>query len=412
MLRQMLFLFVFILIGLLLGKTGKIDPDHTGVISTLLVYVCTPFVNFRTFARNFTPAYIQRGYLYLIAAAVVIGVLHVFGGWLSRKLTEDPYEQKVWQYSLVVPNFGFMGYPVVGGALGEEALMDFMMFCLPFSLYVYAYSLPVLTRAKPSLRGLLNPPMLAIFGGMAVGLSGLPLPEAVTELIGPAADVLGCFGMILLGAVPLIVFSLGASMLIPAGDYSAFRQIEYSNNDEYEFTVYSDEKNLDHNMEAVSVLNPSIYPTLDEESRKDAVEELECVEANYLGIEPPAIEYADLGESTWGETDYEENTVRINAELLNDKTSENLVETLLHELYHVYTYRCIVLYNKLGKEDRGLLLFRVAEMCAQDFNNYESGEEDFEAYANQACEISARKYAEDGCAEIYERIGEYLEGKE
>ena len=207
MLRQMLFLFVFILIGLLLGKTGKIDPDHTGVISTLLVYVCTPFVNFRTFARNFTPAYIRRGYLYLIAAAVVIGVLHVFGGWLSRKLTDDPYERKVWQYSLVVPNFGFMGYPVVGGALGEEALMDFMMFCLPFSLYVYAYSLPVLTRAKPSLRGLLNPPMLAIFGGMAVGLSGLPLPEAVTELIGPAADVLGCFGMILLGAV-LSGFSL------------------------------------------------------------------------------------------------------------------------------------------------------------------------------------------------------------
>ena len=217
--------------------------------------------------------------------------------------------------------------------------------------------------------------------------------------------------MILLGAVPLIVFSLGASMLIPAGDYSAFRQIEYSNNDEYAFTVYDEEKNLDHNMEAVSVLDSSIYPSLDTESRMDAVEALECVEANYLGIEPPAIEYADLGESTWGETDYEENTVRINAELLKDKTSENLVETLLHELYHVYTYRCIVLYNKLGKEDRGLLLFRVAEMCAQDFNNYESGEEDFEAYANQACEISARKYAEDGCAEIYERIGEYLEGK-
>ena len=201
MLRQMLFLFIFVLIGLVLGKTGKINPDHTGVLSTLLVYVCTPFVNFRTFSRNFTPAYIREGYLYLVAAVVVIGVLHFAGGWLSRKLTDDPYEQKVWQYSLVVPNFGFMGIPVVGGALGEEALMDFLMFSLPFSVYVYAYSLPVLTRGRPGLRKCLNAPMAAILAGMAVGLAGIPLPDAVTELIGPAADVLGCFGMILLGAV-------------------------------------------------------------------------------------------------------------------------------------------------------------------------------------------------------------------
>ena len=201
MLRQMIFLFVFILVGLALGKTGKIDPDHAGIISTLLVYVCTPCVNFRTFARNFTPAYLREGYLYLVAAVLIIGLLHFSGGWFAGKLTKDPYEKKVWQYSLVVPNFGFMGVPVVSGAMGEKALMDFMMFSLPFSLYVYAYALPTLTRSRPSFRNFLNPPMLAILGGMAVGLSGLSLPDAVTELIGPAADVLGCFGMILLGAV-------------------------------------------------------------------------------------------------------------------------------------------------------------------------------------------------------------------
>ncbi len=43
--------------------------------------------------------------------------------------------------------------------------------------------------------------MLAIFAGMAAGLSGIGLPDAVTALIDPAAAALGCFGMILLGAV-------------------------------------------------------------------------------------------------------------------------------------------------------------------------------------------------------------------
>lgn len=201
MFQQMLFLFIFIMIGLFLGKTGRIDPAHSGIISGLMVYVCTPFLNFRTFARNFTCTYIQENYMYIIAAVIVIGILHISGGWLSRRLTEDSYEQKVWQYSMVTPNFGYMGVPVVIGALGEEALMDFMMFSLPFSLYIYAYSLPVLTRSKPSVRNFLTMPMLSIFAGMVVGLSGIALPDPVTELISPAADAMGCFGMILLGLV-------------------------------------------------------------------------------------------------------------------------------------------------------------------------------------------------------------------
>ena len=201
MLRQMLFLYFFILIGLFLGKSGKINPDHTGVISTLLVYVCSPFVNLRTFAGNFTLSYISKGYKFLIASVMIIAATHILGGLLSKKLTDDEYERKVWQYSLVVPNFGFMGIPVVSGALGEEALMDFMFFSLPFNIYIYAYSLPVLTRSKPSLRSFINPPMLAIIAGMILGISGVGLPDVVTDLISPAADAMGCIAMILLGAV-------------------------------------------------------------------------------------------------------------------------------------------------------------------------------------------------------------------
>ena len=134
----MLYLFLFVLIGLILGKTKRVDSRHSGIISALIVYVCLPFVNFRTFARNFTPTYLRDSYIYVIAAVIVIAVLHFSGGWLSSKLTEDPYEQKVWQYSLVVPNFSYMGISLVSGVLGEKALIDCMVFGLPFNLYIYA----------------------------------------------------------------------------------------------------------------------------------------------------------------------------------------------------------------------------------------------------------------------------------
>lgn len=218
--------------------------------------------------------------------------------------------------------------------------------------------------------------------------------------------------MILLGAVSLIVFSMGTSLVIPVGDFNAAKIIENKNNDQYEFSTYREEANLDHNMETVSKLDPSLYPSLEAGARMETIQVLARVEQNYLGISGVNIKYENLGKNTLGKANYEKNTVYINEELLKEESSENLVETLLHELYHLYTFRVIQVYQKLDREERGLLLFRVAEMSSQDMENYQDGDEDFEAYANQTCEYAARSYAEEGTKEIFERIAEYLRGGE
>ena len=201
MLEQMIILAVFMLVGFILGKTGKVNPQNASIISTILVFVCSPCVQIRTFSANFTAEYISNHYLLLIAALVLIVVMHLLGAQIVKPLTKDPYEREIWRYSLVMPNYGFMGIAVVGGAMGSEALLDFIVFTLPCTIYVYAVAYPILTRSKFKLKNLLTPALVSIFVGAILGLFQVELPSTVMKIINPFADAMGPLSMILSGIV-------------------------------------------------------------------------------------------------------------------------------------------------------------------------------------------------------------------
>ena len=199
--EQMIILAVFMLIGFVLGKARLVNPKHAGILSTVLIFVCSPCVNIRTFSANFTAAYISEHYLLLLAAIAVIGIMHPIGWLIVKPLTKEHYEREVWRYSLVMPNFGFMGIAVVGGALGEAALLDFIVFTLPFTVYVYAVAYPILTKSKFSVKNFITPAMLSILIGAVLGLLQVELPATVMKVINPFADVMGPLSMILSGVV-------------------------------------------------------------------------------------------------------------------------------------------------------------------------------------------------------------------
>lgn len=201
MLEQMVILFIFMVIGYVLGKTTRIDPKHAGIISTILVFVCTPCVNIRTFSSNFTTAYISENYPFLIAAIVIIVLLHPLMWLVAKLLTKKHYEREVWRYSLVVPNFGYMGVAVVGGALGDEALLNFMIFTLPFTVYIYTIAYPILTKSKFNWKNFITPAMLSIVVGAVLGLLQVELPSTVHKMIDPLANAMGPLSMILSGVV-------------------------------------------------------------------------------------------------------------------------------------------------------------------------------------------------------------------
>lgn len=196
---QVAILVLFALIGFVLAKAKLLNADHSKILSTLLVYVFLPANSFRTFAANFNVKYIKDNYSLILISIVVLAVLIIIAHPLSRILTKDSYKRAVYNYSLTIPNFGYMGYALAESILGSSALLDVMIFGLPLSIYVYTYGYCILTKTSLKPKKLINPVTLSLLLGMVVGLSGLKLPNFINGFLNTAAAPMGIISMLLTG---------------------------------------------------------------------------------------------------------------------------------------------------------------------------------------------------------------------
>ena len=200
--RQVVVLLLFALIGCVMVKKNVIRSEHSALLSSIAVHVFLPCSAFNTFCSNFTPAYLAEKYPLLLVSTGLLVVLVLLGKFLARKLQPTGYNRAVYEYSLIVANASYMGYPLMQGLYGDAGLLDMMVFALPLSLYTFTLGFDLLTEQDKSgfqLKRLLKPVMVAMFLGCVVGLTGIPVPKVITQVTSSGGACLGPAGMLLLG---------------------------------------------------------------------------------------------------------------------------------------------------------------------------------------------------------------------
>ncbi len=198
---QVLILLIFIAVGFTLGKTKIVQDAHTKSISGLLVYALLTCNVFKTFSERFTPEYVVTNYRLLLISAVVICITFVAAHFTAKLFSKHKYEQSVYEYSLIVPNYGYMGYALAEAFFGQAGLMDYMVYTMPLSIFVYTIGVAKLTKQKVSLKGLCNPVIIAMALGIVVGLTGLQLPQVLKDVVSKSAACMAPVSMLFTGVV-------------------------------------------------------------------------------------------------------------------------------------------------------------------------------------------------------------------
>lgn len=199
--EQVLILIIFAMIGFALAKMKVVDANHTKNITGLLVYVFSTCNTFRTFATNFNVSFIMSNYSLIIASLIVLAVLLVVTYFIAKPMSQSKYEQYVYQYSLIMPNFGYMGYVLAEALFGEAGLIGIMVFSIPMLIYIYLISFCILTKKPVSVKGLVNALTVTMALGMVVGLAEIELPTVVTSVLDTSRACMGPVSMILAGIV-------------------------------------------------------------------------------------------------------------------------------------------------------------------------------------------------------------------
>lgn len=168
-------------------------------------------------------------------------------------------------------------------------------------------------------------------------------------------------------------------------------------------------KTIEKNMDTLLLLQQEQWSKLDTPARLAVMQTVGDIEANYLGIQALPIHAELLGENTLGQYNASERTVALNIDHLTNANAETMLLTVCHELYHAYQHRLVDLYSAMDEETKALLLFRDAACYKDEFENYIHGEDDFENYAAQWCEIDSDDYARSAAGRYYSSIHDYLE---
>lgn len=207
-LSPMLVMFVCILIGFILRKT-KAAPENTAtVLSRLEINVLLPALNLKTFLTYCTVESITARWQTVLYGVVAVALTVAMGVPLAKLFTKDKDEFKIYRYSLMIANYGFLGNAIVPAIMGAEAMYDYMLFNIPLNILLYAWAFNSLIpegkgQKKSVWKSLLNPTSIAMTIGIVLGLLGVGpmLPGFITTTLGNLSSCMGPLAMLLTGFV-------------------------------------------------------------------------------------------------------------------------------------------------------------------------------------------------------------------
>lgn len=141
------------------------------------------------------------------------------------------------------------------------------------------------------------------------------------------------------------------------------------------------------------------WAVLSKDDRLQALKELCEYERNYLGITRDLqVSFVNLaGRHLLGAASPENGIILIDENYLTEDSkvynARAAMNTMIHEIFHIYEYELMALSEKLNDDEKKLLKFNSVNDYLLESDNYISGALDYSGYYNQSLEKDSRAYA-------------------
>lgn len=204
--NQIVFLILLIGIGYALAKAGIIKEEAAGMLAKLETFIFCPAVSMQSAMENFTVDKLKSAGILVVLGFAITLVIIPFAILLAKVFTKDNYMQNIYKYAFTFANYGYMGNAVVL-ALFPDYFFEYVMFTLPMSILIFSWIVPAWLLAdtgatltlKDKVKNIVNPMFIALFVGMIIGISGLPIPVWLKSTVSASANCMSPIAMLLTG---------------------------------------------------------------------------------------------------------------------------------------------------------------------------------------------------------------------
>lgn len=182
-----------------------VDDSFEKQLGNFLVNFALPFMIIRSLYTGFAWDHLRQ-YAAAILLALMVLALSGAVGQACYFLMGRTYTGRAFRFGLLISNFTFMGMPLAENLLGTEGLSYFALFTVPIRIFYYCAVERLLsprTRRESRLHALrqsiTSPPVLGVFAGLLIAMTGIALPNAVEAVVSGLGSICSPMGMILCG---------------------------------------------------------------------------------------------------------------------------------------------------------------------------------------------------------------------
>lgn len=193
LMEQIAELFLMILMGYIIVKTGLLKGEDSKVISKIVLYLVIPCVIINAFQVDYTSEKVKE--LLLVFAASVLLLAAVWGAGKVLKLNE------VEATSIYYSNSGNLIVPLVTFILGKEWVLYGCVFMSVQLVFLWTHGKNTISReGKWDWKKIVfNVNMISVFAGVVLFFTKIRLPEIVDQSLSSVGSMIGPASMIVTG---------------------------------------------------------------------------------------------------------------------------------------------------------------------------------------------------------------------
>lgn len=199
-------IFLLILVGFFLAKKGFLTEQSQKEMTSLILYVLLPCTLIKSFDIDFSRDILNTGLKIAVTMFITYNVSYILADFIGKRYKLNLSQKDVHILSMVIPNVGFMGYPIVNAIMGPEGIIFAVMANMGFELFAWTIGIKTISRHSHIkntdnivVHLLKTPAIVAIIIGMILFTTPLSVPEPLKSTMLLLASAMSPIAMIIVG---------------------------------------------------------------------------------------------------------------------------------------------------------------------------------------------------------------------
>lgn len=203
-------IFIIMLPGYILKKTGVLSKQHVEGMSSLITNVTFPCMIIVSMQMEFSMEILNNCKNAIIVFSCIIAVTMVLARVVSKRAKLPRTQSGIFAFMLMFGNTGFIGFPVLSGLFGQEAVLYGALCDAVYNIFMFTIGIALIKPGderrdrreviRQTVGESLNPCFFGLIIGLVLFIGQISLPEIIGGPMESIGNITSPLAMIVIGA--------------------------------------------------------------------------------------------------------------------------------------------------------------------------------------------------------------------